>query len=100
MKSPIQQLSVSEREALASLYDTEYFRVLRKLIDIERIELAKDHVDQTDILQIRYLSGQTASLKKLVGTIRSNFKDIDKKSWELECSILHFSSQLCWLEQI
>ena len=79
MKSAIDQLSAGERETLARLYDSGDYKVLRKLIDIERIELAKDHVDERDILQIRYLSGQVASLKKLVGTLRNNFKEVNKK---------------------
>lgn len=80
MKSTLEQLTAAERKALAHLYETDGYMALRKLIDIERLELAKSHVDQIDILQIRYLSGQTSSLKKLVGTLQENFKASNKKS--------------------
>lgn len=79
MKSTIEQLSIKEREVLAGFYDTPAYKALRRLIDIERLELAKDHVDEIDIMQVRYLSGQAASLAKLVVTIRDNFKSIEKK---------------------
>lgn len=69
MKSTVEQLSKSERDALALFKDSEADKALRKLIDIERLELAKDHVDQTDILNVRYLSGGANSLKKLVNTL-------------------------------
>lgn len=70
MKSPVDRLTQEEREILAHYYSSEGFKVLVKLIEMERLDLAKDHVEQVDILQVRYLSGQTASLKKLVKTIQ------------------------------
>lgn len=79
MKSTLEQLSAKEREALAHFYDTDAYKALRKLVDLERLETAKDHLDQTDILQVRYLSGQASSLKKLVLTLRDNYKQFEKK---------------------
>jgi hypothetical protein len=75
----ISKLSVNERETLALLYDTPYWKVIRKLIDIERLELAKDSIERTEILEVRHLAGQAAGLKKLVGEIKANFKDVNKK---------------------
>jgi len=69
MKSTVEQLSKSEREALALFKDSAADKALRRLVDIERLELAKDHVDQVDILVVRYLSGGANSLKKLVVTL-------------------------------
>lgn len=80
MKSTLEELTSAERKALALFYDTPAYQALRRLVDIERLELAKSHVDQVDILQVRYLSGQTAALKKLIGTLRENFKSSNKKS--------------------
>lgn len=80
MKSTLEQLSTKEREALAHFYGTEAHKVLEKLVNEERLEIAKDHVDQTDILQVRYLSGQASSLKKLLLTLRENYKHFNKKS--------------------
>lgn len=79
MKSTLEQLSAKEREALAHLVDTDGFKAFVKLIEAERMEIAKDHVDEIDILQVRYLSGQASSLKKLVNTLRENHKQFDKK---------------------
>lgn len=80
MKSTLEELSAADRKALAHFYETPAYAALRKLIDLERLELAKSHVDQVDILQVRYLSGQTSSLKKLIGTLQENFKASNKKS--------------------
>jgi hypothetical protein len=80
MKSAIDQLKPNEREALAHLYDTEGYKALRRLVEIERLELAKDHVGQRDILEVVDLTGQTKALKKLLGTIRDNFKKVNKES--------------------
>lgn len=79
MKSPLEQLSANERETLALLYDKLDFKILTKLINIERLELAKDAIEQRDISEVRYLAGQSDSLKKLLGTIRKNFKEVNKE---------------------
>lgn len=74
MKSTVEQLTKSEREALALFHDSAADKALRKLVDLERLELAKDHVDQSDILMVRYLSGGANSLKKLVVTLNEIYK--------------------------
>lgn len=74
MKSTVSKLSQTEREALALFHDSAADKALRKLVDIERLELAKDHVDQSDILMIRYLSGGANSLKKLIITLDDIYK--------------------------
>lgn len=78
MKSPLEQLSANEREILALLYDKPDWKVLTKLISMERVELAKDALEKLDILEVRYLAGQSDGLKRLLGTIRNNFKDTQK----------------------
>ncbi len=75
IRSSIDQLSPAERLILAQWYDTPSYKALRKLVDIERMELAKDHVDQIDILQVRYLSGQTSSLRRLIEQLANLYKD-------------------------
>lgn len=82
MKSPLDQLSQGEREILALFVDTQAYTTLKKLIEAERLALAKDHVNQLDILNVRFLSGQVTSLKKLVSTLKDNYKKmvtLDKK---------------------
>lgn len=78
MKNTLQQLSFKEQEILAQWYNSESYKVVKKLIEIERLELTKDHLEVQDILQIRYLSGQAASLKKLLVTIRQHYKSKEK----------------------
>ena len=80
MRSPLENLTKKERELLANFYNTETYKALRKLIDEERIHLAQDHVDLVDILQVRYLSGQTQSLKKLILTLKANSQTMNKDS--------------------
>lgn len=75
MKSTVELLTPEERKALVLFYDTRAHKALIQLIQNERLELAKDHVDQTDINQVRYLSGQVASLKKLAGTLKSLYQE-------------------------
>ena len=79
MKSTVEQLSPNQRQALVSFYETDTYKALKRLIELERLELAKDHVDVTEIGQIRYLSGQAAGLKKLVKTLRQLYIQQDKK---------------------
>ena len=79
MKSTLEQLSAKEREALAHFYTTDAHKAQEKLINLERLELAKDHVGKRDILDVCYLSGQSDGLKKLILTIRENYKTFDKK---------------------
>jgi hypothetical protein len=74
MKSTLEQLSKNERDALARFYETDGYKALKRLIEIERLEIAKDHVDVSDIMMIRYLSGQAQSLKKLINTLTENYK--------------------------
>lgn len=77
-KTPLEKLTSGEREILAHFYGSESYEVLRKLIDLERLDLAKDHVNQVDILNVRFLSGQSTALKQLVLTLKQNKKDTKK----------------------
>lgn len=79
VKSTLEQLTKNERDALARLYSTDGYKALVKLIQAERLEIAKDHLDQSDILMIRYLSGQASGLKKLVLTLRDNYQKSNKE---------------------
>lgn len=82
MKNVLQMLSAEERDGLVRLYDHPDWKSFRKLIDLERLELAKDHVGQRDIQEICDLSGQAKSLQRLVQTIHHNFKEINKPKKE------------------
>jgi hypothetical protein len=78
MKSTLEKLSKADKQALAHFYDTDSYKALRRLVDLERIELAKDHVDQTDMMLVRYLSGQIQGLKKLILTLKTNYQNLNK----------------------
>lgn len=69
MKSSVDLLTSKQQELLAGFYGTEAYEALRALIDIERLELAKDTLDLQDILIVRHYSGQAHSLKKLIETL-------------------------------
>lgn len=79
MKSSLDKLTGDEKSLLAHFTGSEEYRVLFKLIDIERLELAKDHVNQDDIKHIKYLSGKSDGLKGLVETLIQNKKNVNKK---------------------
>jgi len=79
MKSVLEALTINEREALALLYEKPDYKALVKLVSSERIELAKDAIEQRDISDVRYLAGQSDGLKKLLGTIQSNYRQVNKK---------------------
>jgi hypothetical protein len=80
VKSAIEQLSPNDREALALLYDKNDYQVLKKLIAVQKSKLAEAHVGQLEINQIRYLTGQVASLNWLIEVIKQNFNEVNKKS--------------------
>ena len=78
MKSTVELLSKKERQLLALFYETETHSALKRLCELERLELAKDAIDLRDIQELRYASGQAASLKKLFGTLKGIYKETQK----------------------
>jgi hypothetical protein len=72
MKATISLLTKSDKEALALFFETPAYKALVRLIEVERLELAKDHVNQLDMLYVRFLSGQAEGLKKLIKTLEDN----------------------------
>lgn len=79
MKSSLNSLSNEDKSLLAHFVGSKEYKVLRKLIDAERILVAKDHVDQKDILEVRFLSGKTGGLKGLIEALDQNKKNVNKK---------------------
>lgn len=74
MKSTLDQLSEKERKALALWYGTETHKAFEKLLRIDGLELAKDHVGVSDINLIRFLSGQAYALDALLKVLKENYK--------------------------
>lgn len=79
MKSVIEQLTPTEKKLLALLYDTPTYNALVKLIQLERVELSKDAIEQRDIGEVRYLNGGYMKLKGLLVTIKEIYKTSEKK---------------------
>jgi hypothetical protein len=80
MKSVTEQLSQSEQKLLALFYGTPTYNAVKKLIDIERLELAKDAIEQLEIGQVRWMNGGSTKLKGLLLTIKELNKTHEKKS--------------------
>lgn len=78
MKSTVELLNKKDRELLALFYDTDTYNALKKLCELERLELAKDAITQRDITEVRHLAGQAESLKKLFGTIKDIYTRFQK----------------------
>ena len=77
MKSTLDKLSVEERDALSRLYENPSWKSVVKLIELERLELAKDAFEKTDIMEIRYLKGQADGLKRFFKTVKDNYRKTD-----------------------
>lgn len=85
MKSTIEQLSYAERQALVLFYDTEAYKALKKLVEIERTALAQDSVflDGTIeeiALQSRFLAGGSLKLKGLIKSLGEIYKESEKNN--------------------
>lgn len=79
MKSTIDLLNSKDRLLLAEFYNSETHRALKRMVDIERIELAKDALDLQDMNVIRHLSGQAYALKRLCEEIYSMYKSREQE---------------------
>ena len=80
MKSTIELLSPTDRKALALFYGTPAYAALERLVKLERLELAKDAIEQTDILIVRYLHGGSVNLQKILRTVKDIHKSTEKGS--------------------
>lgn len=71
MKSSVDRLSVSEREALANFYDTDAYKALKKLCQFEIEGLGKDALGSQTHEQTRYYSGQASMAVKIPKIIKA-----------------------------
>lgn len=78
-KNTIELLSDDEKQALAALYEHSGFKALKRFVELERLELAKDSINQLDILNVRYLAGQAQSLKTLIKVLEAINKEANRK---------------------
>ena len=73
IKNTIDSLPEKDRIALADLYDSAPYKVLKKLLEVQRLEIAKSCLD-TAPETLKYLQGQAHGLKQLNLSMQDNFK--------------------------
>lgn len=78
MKSTVEQLSPAERAALVHFYDTEAYKALKKLCQLEIDGLGKDALGSPDHEQTRYYSGQASMAAKLPKVIRQLYQEAEE----------------------
>jgi hypothetical protein len=80
MKSTLDQLSSKDQEALARLYDTEGYRVLKKVHELELVGLGKDALDAPSMEAKSFLQGRAHQSKATLMLIKGVFKKLNKES--------------------
>ena len=79
MKSTLDQLSAADKEALALLYDTKGYEVLKKIHKLEQFGLGQDALaEREDLGQIRFLNGRLYQSKATLALIRESYKQANK----------------------
>lgn len=74
MKSTLEQLSAKEREALARLCDTDGYKVLKKIHELELIGLGKDALGASNMEEVNFLRGRAHQSKVTIELIRAEYK--------------------------
>ena len=76
MKSTVDLLSTKERELLARLYESELYAPLKKLLELERNNIASKllEIPSDDVINISKQQGRAANCKELNLTLKDNFK--------------------------
>jgi len=77
MKSTTDFLNEKDRMGLADLYEYPEYKSLKKLLEVERLELAKDCLAITGD-RLLYIQGGAAALKKLHKTLQENYRQVKK----------------------
>lgn len=74
MKSTLEYLTLKEREALASLYDTDGYKALKKLCEVEIVALGKDALTAVSMEQKEILHGRAMMAQHIPRIIKDEFK--------------------------
>ena len=74
MKRTVDNLSPKDRAALARWYDSDSYKALAKLLELERLEIAKGLLIEKETNTIVFHQGQADGLKRLHQTIRELHK--------------------------
>jgi hypothetical protein len=80
MKSTLEQLTSKEKDALARLYETEGYKVLKKIHDLEIRGLGKDALDAPSMETLHFLRGRAQQSTITLKLIRDLFKKSNKES--------------------
>ena len=78
MKSTVDQLGKSERQALARLYDTDGYKALVKLCELEIVGLGKDALASSHMDGVNFLKGRASLAKELPLLIREIYTSTEK----------------------
>ena len=67
MKSSFDYLTKADKELLAELFSTDYYKALKKLFDVDRTEIGKDLLDipADQVKLIARLQGRAEALKEI-----------------------------------
>ncbi len=78
MKSTIEQLSASERKALAHFYNTAAYKALKHLCELGIIGLGKDALGSQSHDDTRWYGGQANMAAKIPKAVRSIYEESEK----------------------
>lgn len=76
MKTVFDELSPAERRTLARLYEMDEYKVLKRVIEISRLNAATRALDALTWEETKHLQGQAHGLKHL----HLNIKELHKQS--------------------
>lgn len=78
LKSTLEQLTPKEREALATIYDMDGFKSLKKLCELEIIALGKDALEAPTMEQKEIFHGKAMMAAHIPKTIIKEWKRLNK----------------------
>lgn len=79
MKSTLEQLSASKKQALALFYDTEAYKALKELCELEIDGLGKDALGSPSHEQTKWFGGQASMAAKIPKIIKELYIESNKK---------------------
>ena len=80
MKSTVTYLSKAHKAALVHFYDSKEYEALKVLLEKERLEIAKDLLEEKDRDTIIFLQGQAFKCKQLHQLLQRLYKEASKES--------------------
>lgn len=78
MKSTLDQLTKNEKEALARWYESDGYKALKRLRDLELVGMGADALAAPSMEQVSYLKGRAFQWKAVVEVIHHIYKESQK----------------------